>query len=84
VQHQRGLLLLRFDGDKPHARSRDSLANGGGIIGVILIAFHVGFDVVRRHQSHVVAQLGQLACPVMRCGTGLDPDPASGKLLKER
>jgi hypothetical protein len=39
---------------------------------------------VRRHQAHLMAELRQFACPIVRCGTGFHADQARRQSLEER
>jgi hypothetical protein len=65
VQHQAGLLLLRFDRHKTHRRPRHRLADCGSIIGVVFAALEIGFYIARRHQPHCMAERVKLATPMM-------------------
>src|ERR1019366_6702682 len=47
-------------------------------------AFDIGFDVLRRDQTHRVAERAQFACPVVRAATGFNGDFGGEKLLEER
>jgi hypothetical protein len=52
-------ILLRhiFDGHKPHAGTRHRFRDGFGITQVIFVRLHIGFDVLGRHQLHLVPLL---------------------------
>jgi hypothetical protein len=51
VQHQGCLLLLRLDRNKAHRWPRDSFADRGSIVGVVLAAFKIGLHIARRHHT---------------------------------
>ena len=76
VKHQAALLLRRLGGHKPHVGSGDSLTDGLGISGVILLPFDIGFDVGRRHQPYRMTKCLQLARPMVRRGASFDADQA--------
>src|SRR3954463_854689 len=61
MQRQRGLLLDRLDRDEAHARSGDRLADRLRIAGISLAPLHIGLDVGRRHQPHLVTETDQLS-----------------------
>ena len=61
VKHQAALLLRGLGGHKPHVGSGDSLTDGLGISGVILLPLDVRLHVGRRHQSYSVPQCLELA-----------------------
>ena len=67
----------------PHRRTRHRLADRLGIARVGLAALDVRLHVGRRHQPHLVTQLGDLARPVVARAARLDPDQAGIKLLEE-
>ena len=80
---QRRLLLLRLDRHKAHRRAGHRLADRRGIGRIVLVALEIGLDVLRRHQPHLVPERTDLTRPVVRRGTSLDPDQASGQTGKE-
>ena len=84
VDRQGALLLLALDRDKPHARSLHRFADRFGIGPVILLALDVGFDILRRHQPHRVAEPSKFPCPKVRPGTGLHPNHTRRKIDEER
>src|SRR5712675_3202650 len=84
VKHQAALLLRRLGGHKPHVGSGDSLTDGLGISGVILLPLDVRLDVGRRHQPHRMAKCLELARPVVRRGASLDPNQTYWQFLEER
>ena len=54
-----------------------------GIHRVVLAPFHVGFDLASRNELHIMAELAQLASPMMGRTAGLHADDAWWKRLKE-
>jgi hypothetical protein len=74
VQHLHILLFHGVEADKAHRRAAHRLRDAGGIVRIVLVALHVGFDVLRRHQLRGEAEPIQLARPVMRAPGGFDPD----------
>ena len=84
MKHQAALLLRRLGGHKPHVGSGDSLTEGLGISGVILLPFDIGFDVGRRHQPYRMTKCLQLARPMVRRGASFDADQALRQLLEKR
>ena len=54
VEHQAALLLGSLGHNKSHVGPGDSLADGLGVSGIILLPFDVGLHVGRRHQPHCV------------------------------
>src|SRR5258706_4424975 len=74
--HQLTLLFGRFDPHEAHGRAPNRLADRLGVSGIVLVALDVGLHILRRHQAHLVAELRQLARPVMRRSTGLHADQA--------
>src|SRR5215472_3464765 len=60
------------------------LADRFGIGGIVLVALDVRLHVLRRHQSHLVAQRAQLARPVVRRRTRFQPDHTARQSTEER
>ena len=77
MQRQRGLLLDRLDRYEAHGRSGDRLADRLRIPGISLAPLHVGLDVGRRHQPHLVTETDPaLGLSVFPCaGGGLNITP---------
>src|SRR4051812_6642766 len=84
MQRQRGLLLHRLDRYEAHGRSGDRLADRLRITGISLAPLHVGLDVGRRHQAHLVAETDQLSRPMMARGARLHADETRRELAEER
>jgi hypothetical protein len=84
VQHQKCLILTRFDRDKAHIGTGHRFANGGSISGVVLRSPpHEGFDITWRHEAHVMAELLQLTGPVVGSRTRLNTNQTRGQRLEE-
>ncbi len=84
VQRQRRLLLSRLHRYEPHARTRYRLADRLSVIRIGLAALHIRLHVGRRHQAHIMPELRQLPCPMMRRAARLHADAARRQLRKER
>ncbi len=63
---QHALLLDALDGYEVHLGAAGGLADGSGIVGVVLAALHIRFDELRRNQLDRVAVSAQYPPPVMR------------------
>ena len=61
--HQPALLLGRLDPHKAYGRTSDRLADRLGVGGIVLVALDVSLYILRRHQTNLVTELRQLACP---------------------
>jgi len=64
------LVLYLFDRDKAHMRATRRLADGGGIVGIVLVALAVWRHELGTDQAHIMAQLSHRAGPVVRALTG--------------
>ena len=64
--HTGGLLFFRLYRNEAHAQSPRRLANRFCIDRIVLVPLHKRFDVGGRDKSHLMAELCQLARPVMR------------------
>jgi ABC transporter substrate binding protein len=64
------LLLGRFDPYKTHGGATDRLTDRLGVSDFILVTPDMSLHILRRHQTHLMAKLGQFVCPIMRCGAG--------------
>jgi len=82
--HQLTLLIGRFDPNEPHGRPPNRLTDRGRVSGVVLVALDLSLDVLRWHQSHLVAEPRQFACPMVRRGTGFYADKARRQTFKKR
>jgi hypothetical protein len=76
VLHQLTLLFGRLDLHETHSRAPNSFADRLGVGGIVLVALDVSLHIPRRHQAHLVAELYQLARPIVRRGTGPHADQA--------
>ena len=81
VQHQHRLLVLALGRDEPHAGALHRLAAGLGIGRIVLVGLDVGPNVLRRHQPHLVPELGQLTSPVA-APQASRPTRQAGKVAK--
>jgi hypothetical protein len=59
------LLPFRFDSHEAHAGAADSLTDSVGIVGIILLAFKIGFNPLRRDNAYSMPQASELAGPVV-------------------
>ena len=84
VQGQGGLLFDRLDLNKTHGGARDRFANRLGINCVRLAALHIRFAINRRDQPYFMAQLAQLARPVMAGAACFNPDQTRIKSVEKR
>jgi hypothetical protein len=75
--------MIRAHRNEAHRRPRNCLADRRRVRRVVLLPANIGLDIGRRHHARVVAQLDQLARPMMRRTTGLQPDKASGQRSEE-
>src|SRR5215467_10174395 len=82
-QHQCSLLLGGLYRHESHRRPAHGFADRLRISGVILVPLDVWLDVLRRHQNDLVPQRSQLARPIMRRPTGLQPHLDRLQLRKE-
>jgi hypothetical protein len=78
------LLFGRFDPHEAHGRSPNRFADRLGVSRIVFVALNVGLHILRRHQAHLVAELRQLARPIMRRGTGFHADQARRQCLEKR
>jgi hypothetical protein len=84
VHHERRLLRFGLDRHIACARPRHRLADRLGIGPVILVPAHLGFNVPRRDEADVMAEIAQLTRPVMPAGAGLQPDEPGRELGEKR
>src|SRR5258707_5253388 len=84
MQHQLALLFGRLNPYKTHGRAAHRLTDCLRVGGIVLMALDVGLHILRWHQTDLMAQLRQLARPMVRRGTGLHADPAWRQSLEER
>jgi hypothetical protein len=57
---------------EPYRRPAHSLAQSLGVSRIVLTAFDVWLDVLRRDQSYLMTKGLQQACPVVRSSAGFD------------
>jgi hypothetical protein len=76
MQHQQLLLRYRLHRYEAHVRPRHRFTDRFSIACVVLVRLNVGLHKLRRHQLHPVAELCELACPVMGTRARLDPHQA--------
>src|SRR4051812_25103752 len=79
-----GLRLLTFHGDEAHGGPLGGLADRLRIGHVVLLSLDERLHVRRRDQLHRVAELGDLAAPIMRAATGLHGHRAGRERGQER
>jgi hypothetical protein len=84
MQHEDFLLALFLDRNEPHRRPGHGLANGLRIGRVVLVGLHIGLNILRRQQADLVAEAANKPAPVVRAGTSLKADTASGQFTEER
>src|SRR5713226_8410887 len=60
------------------------LADGLGIVAVVLVAFHVRCHQVRTHEAYLTPELCNLAGPIVASGTGLHSYQTRRQLGQER
>jgi len=76
------LLLFSLHRNEAHARSLRRFTDGFGICRVVLLPLHERLDVDRRDQAHTMAQLANLAGPIVRACTGFHGDD-TGRLRRQ-
>src|SRR6266566_8883851 len=84
VDAGRRLLHLGLDRDEAHRWAAHRLADRLGVRRIVLVAPDIGLGVGRWDQPRVMAELGDLARPVVRRRTRLHPNQARRQLGKER
>src|SRR2546425_10419044 len=82
--HQPALLLGRLYSHKSHGRPANRLTARCRVNRIVLVALDVGLDVLRRHQTHLVTKLSQLASPIVRRRTGFHPNQAWRQRFEKR
>src|SRR5262249_39826360 len=83
MQHQQGLLIGRLDRHEPHRWACHGLTDGGCVGSIVFRPFDIALDVARRHQTHGMTKLGDIARPMMSGSAGFHADQASRNLAKE-
>src|SRR5215470_2578472 len=84
MKRQATLLLRCLGLHEPHVRPANGLADCLCVGGVVLMPFHVGLHISRRHEPDLMTERLQFARPVMGRGTCFNADQARRQLLKER
>src|SRR5271169_6136560 len=84
MEYQATLLPRCLDRDEAHVHPGDCLANGLRISRIVFVPFDIGLHVGRWHQTHGMAKHLELAPPMMRRGTSLNPNKACWQPLEER
>src|SRR5215213_7504506 len=79
-----GLLVRTLEGNKAHTGPLSGLADRLRIGHVVLLPLDKRLHVSRRDQLHRVAELGDLAAPIMRAPTGLHGHRAGRQRGQER
>src|SRR5206468_9715292 len=77
---QRRLLVTALDRHEAHPRPAHRFADRFGVDRVVLAAFDVGLDVLRRDQHDLVPQSAQHPPPVVRGAASFQPDPRRRQL----
>ena len=81
--HALGLLRDRFRRHEMHPRTPGGLTDCFGVVAIVFAAFDKGFDVLRRDETHRVAERGQFASPIMGGATGFQGDDGGRQLPEE-
>src|SRR3954464_2161701 len=79
-----GLLVRTLEGNKAHSGPLSGLADRFGIGHVVLLALDERLDVRRRDETDRMAELGDLAAPVVGAATGLHGHRAGRERGQER
>ncbi len=79
-----GLLVRALEGHKAHGRAPGGLADRLSIGHVVLVPLDKGLDVSGRDEADRVAELGDLAAPIMRAATGLQGHGTGRQRCEER
>ena len=66
-----------------HARPPGRLTDRLRVVTVVLAAFDIGFDVLGRDKSHLMAERGQFAGPIVRPAAGFQGDDGRRELPEE-
>jgi len=82
--HRRPLRLFALHGHEAHRRPLRRFTDRLGIGRIVLLPLDEGLDVGRRDEPHVMAQLADLAAPVVRAAAGFHRNDAARHLAKER
>src|SRR5215472_15875174 len=77
------LRLFALDRNEAHARPMRRFTDGLCIRGIILLPVDERLSVGRRHQAHMMAELSDFTCSVVRTGTGFHRNDAPGLRCEE-
>ncbi len=66
-----------------HSRTGRRLSDRLGIVRIVLLSLHIGFDVLRGDQPYIGAELGKLPAPITRPCVGLQSDSAGLNLTEQ-
>jgi len=83
MHDENGLLLPGFDRHEAHGWAGDRLTDRFRVGDVVLTAFDVCLDVVRRHQADIVSERREFATPVMRRRACFHTDQTRRQLREE-
>src|SRR5262245_14883631 len=81
--HQLTLLFGRFDPHEAHGRSPNRFADRLGVGGIVLAGLDVGLHTSCRHKPHIVAELLELASPLVRRRARLHADETWRQLAEK-
>lgn len=81
--HRLTLLLGCLGRHKAHGWPGRCFSDGFGIIRIVLLPLHIGFDVLRGDEPDIVAKSGKLPAPVMRTRASLQSDGARLNLTEK-
>jgi hypothetical protein len=84
MQAENGLLFIALDRHEAHAGPSHRLANGLGVVAVVLAALAVGGDEARGHDPDPVTEPPQFPAPVMGARAGLHADQTRRELGEAR
>src|SRR5262245_66413058 len=83
MDYEHALLVLGLDGHEAHGRALHRFADRGRVGAVGLAALDIGFDVLRRHQPDLVAELADRPGPEMGRSAGLEPNQTTRQVGAE-
>ena len=80
---QHVLLGNGLDRDEAHVGPPNRFADRLGVVGIVLLALHVGFDELRCDQLDVMPHAAEFACPVMGAGASFHANQTGREFLEE-